>query len=440
MAMSIGHEINNPLTYVLGNNAYIQLDILPELAKLIGDDKRGQDLLVELAELCIEANTGATHIREIVAELGGLTRRAPEGPLAAPKKVAQAAIRMTRPALAGSVTVVSHLDEVKSVMVNEVHLTQVLMNLITNAVHAVQGIVDPAVHITVLERDGQAQFQVRDNGSGISDDHLKRVFDPFFTTKPIGEGTGLGLSVCQQLVEEMGGTLTLESSLGVGTTVQVTLPLAQTRNAEDKDKSKDGEVSPDLDCLRDRSILVIDDEPAVLVTLRRMLEKFGMRVECSSDPAHAVTRIIKSEFELILCDLMMPGMTGMAVYRHVMATRPEEIPKFVFISGGASSEEARAFAHAHAARLVAKPLSPGALQRKLSAAITDPTQLSEACPNLAICPMFPRFQSEQMLTVYRQTFCEALDGVFTGCARYRSMKMGVRPRPTLLPNGEELPS
>ena len=191
--------------------------------------------------------------------------------------------------------------------------------------------------------------------------------------------------------------------------------------------------------LTGRTVFVLDDDPRVLTAIQRMLSSLGMVVTCSDEPSTAVERILESDAELVLCDLMMQNMTGMAVYRDVMAERPDKALKFIFVSGGASSEEARAFAHAHADRMLGKPLLPEEVQRKIAMALQVQRQPSEPCPNLTRCPMFPRFQSEQMLSIYRKTYCEAVYGSFLGCARYRSMKGGVRPAPTLLPNGDMLP-
>ena len=113
--------------------------------------------------------------------------------------------------------------------------------------------------------------------------------------------------------------------------------------------------------------------------------------------------------------------------------------RFVFMSGGPSSEEARAFCAAHAERLLLKPLQLPALRDALVECHRAPSAQLDPCPNMQRCPMFPKFESERMLAVYKVTYCEPTDGTYQRCARYKTMRSGVRPSPRLLPNGEELP-
>ena len=109
------------------------------------------------------------------------------------------------------------------------------------------------------------------------------------------------------------------------------------------------------------------------------------------------------------------------------------------MSGGAASEEARAFCAAHEKRLLNKPMTPEALAEALVDASSQPLTLSEPCPNIVRCPMFPKFQSDHMLSLYKQIYCEPPDGTYKQCARYRTMKSGRRPSELLLPHGQELP-
>ena len=169
--------------------------------------------------------------------------------------------------------------------------------------------------------------RIRDTGVGIPAELLHRATDPFFTTKTVGEGTGLGLSVSRNLVERYHGELTLESEVGVGTCVILSFPevAAPPHLAGIEDVSKDGS-----DGLR---ILLIDDDELILRLLRRILKSH--RLTQASSGLEAIDLLAKhSDFDAILCDLMMPGTTGIDVYDKVQESDPELASRFVFISGG----------------------------------------------------------------------------------------------------------
>ena len=432
MAMSVGHEINNPLTYVVSNNEYICTDILPRLQQLQHGHPETQALLSELKMLHEEIEEGAEHIRRVVAELGGLRRPATETSLILPADAVQAALRMASPALNSSVSLTHHVMSSRPIRINTSLLVQVLINLLTNAAHAVQGMHDPRIEVHCVEASGSAIIEVRDNGSGIRPEFLERIFDPFFTTKPAAEGTGLGLSVCRKLVENMSGTMTLSSTLKQGTTVCVTIPLAKQRFTPD-----DSSVNPSI--IRDLRILVVDDQPSVLRSVMRMLAPLGLDITTEDSPRRALQLIKDDDYDMILSDLMMPAMTGMALYQEVMQHKPEVCARFLFMSGGPSSEEARAFCTAHADRLLTKPINYAVLTKALVSNHLQPVEQAEPCPSISRCPMFPKFQSDRMLNIYKVIYCEPTDGAHQQCARYRSMRSGVRPSPVMLPNGEELP-
>jgi signal transduction histidine kinase/DNA-binding response OmpR family regulator len=433
MALSVGHEINNPLTYVLSNCAFIQEDVLPTLTAPGGLAPAAEEALEELTEMLGEIEEGATHIRRVVAELRGLTRTERVTRPMLPAALIDAAVRMAGPALNTSVRL-SRVDQSdREIAVHMSSLVQVLINLLTNAVHAVQGRIDPTIAVRSRDAGAFVVIEVADNGCGIPSEQLARVFDPFFTTKPVNEGTGLGLAVCRRIMNDLGGELTLDSRVGEGTTVRIALPVpTEPARAEPAPPTATG--------LAGLRVLVIDDQAAILRSLKRMLEPLGLDVHTEADPHRAAERLIVGEHDLVLCDLMMPGLTGMGVYRQVHDRRPELCSRFVFMSGGPASEEARAFCVAHEHRLVLKPMTTATVSAALQAAAERPRGVSEPCPNIRFCPMFPKFQSQQMLSIYKQTYCEATDQTYTRCARYRTMKSGERPSPLLLPHGEELPA
>lgn len=433
MAMGVGHEINNPLTYVLSNAEYIVEDLVPVLRGAKGEGEPSSDV-EELEELMSEINEGANHIRSVVASLGSFARPETQVRSVQLEAVINDALRMGAPALSPTVSVVMEVEDSCEVQVVPSVLVQVLINLLTNAVHAVQGRAHPQVRIRCRRESSRAVVEVTDNGCGIPTPLLDTVFEPFLTTKPVGEGTGIGLAVCRQLVADMGGTLHLTSVVDGGTTAHLGLPVGGTT------EEPAGPVQPrTFATLRGRSALVVDDQPAVLRSLQRLLVPLGLQVSLESDPHTAAQRLLEEDPEFVLCDLMMPALSGMALYRKVTQQRPELSSRFVFVSGGPATEEARAFCAAHERRILAKPVTAARLAVRLLAVLDRPFVAQDPCPNLTRCPMFPKFQSERMLVIYKDIYCEPRDGTHTRCARYRSMKAGVRPSPLLLPHGEALP-
>jgi CheY-like chemotaxis protein len=204
--------------------------------------------------------------------------------------------------------------------------------------------------------------EVRDTGSGIPQENLVRIFDAFFTTKPVGVGTGLGLSICHRIVTGMGGTLEVESEVDKGSVFRVVLPPArgslpapQRISAPAPIKSRRGRV------------LVIDDEPMIATAIGRTLA-FEHEVVVSSDAANALQRILSGErFDVLLCDLMMPQMTGMDLHAALLTQAPEQAERMVFLSGGAFTAAARAFLDEVPNQRLEKPFDT----RQLSALVNE---------------------------------------------------------------------
>ncbi len=186
-------------------------------------------------------------------------------------------------------------------------------------------------------------MEVHDTGAGIPPAVLPHIFDPFFTTKPVGMGTGLGLSVCHGIVTKLGGDIQVESKPGVGTTFRVSL----RRGADRAKTERPPPELPPQDLPRGR-VLVVDDEVMVGNSLRRILAKDHDVVVCTSgrDALAAVSAaetVSKGGFDLILCDVMMPDVTGMDMYEELSRTAPKIAARMVFMTGGTFTPRARDF-------------------------------------------------------------------------------------------------
>jgi CheY-like chemotaxis protein len=247
---------------------------------------------------------------------------------------------------------------------NEARLAQVFLNLIINAAQALpEG--KPAQNEVrlVTRRVGEAfvAAEVHDTGSGIPPEVVGRIFDPFFTTKPVGVGTGLGLALCHAFITSMGGRIEVESQVGRGTMFRVTLPVARGESVQASRavESKKG-VS-----MRGR-VLVVDDDPMVSSALRRTLSReHDVEVVVSSRRALEMLQSPQGLYDVVLCDLMMPEMTGMELHAQLHATAPERAERMVFVTGGAYTPAAQSFLERVTNPRLEKPFEPEKLRERV---------------------------------------------------------------------------
>ena len=222
LSAGIAHEVNNPLTYVMLH----QEAIAGALDKLRTADNT--DLVDRLVQNVAIAQDGAQRVRDIVRDLKIFARASDDAKSPVDVRIAVGrALAIAGHELRGRVTVETDLAEVPRVMASDGRLTQVFLNLIVNAAHAIAGPADAnTIEVRAWAEGANVKVSVRDTGVGIAPEHLPRLFEPFFTTKAVGEGCGLGLSVVHGIVTALGGAIAVESELGAGTTFTVTLPAA----------------------------------------------------------------------------------------------------------------------------------------------------------------------------------------------------------------------
>jgi CheY-like chemotaxis protein len=241
------------------------------------------------------------------------------------------------------------------VVANEAHLSQVFLNLLTNAAQAIPDGAADHNQIQVIGRvdhQGRVIVEVRDTGRGIPPEHLGRIFEPFFTTKPIGVGTGLGLSIGHGIITALGGTIAVESAVGEGTVVRVTLP----PNAVAPALRESPTPTSNTVAGRRGRILIVDDEALLCETMAQALE--GHEVVSHTDGHAVLERIGGGErFDVILCDVMMPELTGMELYARVRELAPDQAGRMVFMSGGAFTPAAQEFLESIPNERLDKPFS-----------------------------------------------------------------------------------
>jgi two-component system, NtrC family, sensor kinase len=226
LAAGVAHEINNPLSFVSSNLGFIQ------------DELRRPEPLEqarsELLEAVSEAREGAERMRLIVQSLQSLSRGDPVStqPLEL-HEVLEASIRLVQGKVCSRARLVRDYGELPQVQGNAVQLAQVFVNLLVNAAQAMPSGGGEIRLSTRVRDDSRAVVEVRDTGCGIPPENLERIFEPFFTTKPAGEGTGLGLSISHGIIRALGGELSVESTVGEGTTFRILLPTVAEQLAEE---------------------------------------------------------------------------------------------------------------------------------------------------------------------------------------------------------------
>jgi CheY-like chemotaxis protein/anti-sigma regulatory factor (Ser/Thr protein kinase) len=251
------------------------------------------------------------------------------------------AIKVARSQLMDRGQIVEILEDVPTVRGNASRLEQVFLNLLVNAIQALSGNLPEAnvIRIRVVRSGDQTVVvEISDTGIGIAPEHLDRVFDPFFTTKPVGLGTGLGLPICHSIITKMGGSISVSSEVGRGTTFQVRVPVDREVQALSiRTPTPPPARSPDR-----AKVLVVDDELTVVSMLSRILTE-EHNVEIATSAETALELIDRSDFDVVLCDLLMPNMSGVDLYEEVLRRYPGFQKRIVFMTGGAFTPRAAQF-------------------------------------------------------------------------------------------------
>ncbi len=362
LAAGITHEINNPLAYVISN-----LDMLAEEIRAMSGQPSGERLR-ELCDMVSDAREGAERVRGIVGRLKSFSR--PEEHRRAPVDVTavlRSAIGMAQGETRRRARVTTDLSEVPMVDADEGQLGQVFINLLLNAAQSIPAgnVDDNEIRVAArADADERVVVEILDSGRGIAPETLGRIFDPFFTTRAVGEGTGLGLSICHGIVTALGGAIEVQSAQGKGSLFRVVLPSTRVGAAgrSEPASARSSSVPPPPSGVRRSRILVVDDDATLAATIRRVFGR-AHDVTIATNGKEALDLLRGGRrFDAIVCDLMMPTMTGMDLYGELARTMPAVCERIVFITGGAFTPAARAFLDRVSNHRVEKPFVPQALR------------------------------------------------------------------------------
>ena len=343
LATGVAHEINNPLTYIMANIGYVSERLARPSASDRSRSEAPPDELVEVRAALEEAQEGAVRIRQIVRDLKVFARGDEERyGLIDVRQNLESSISMVWNEIRHRARLVRELGPVPPVEGNESRLGQVFLNLLLNAAQAIREGDASANQIRVVtgtDEAGRVRVVIEDTGVGIAPDMLRRIFDPFFTTKPVGLGTGLGLYICHGIIRAMGGDIVAESVVGRGARFQVTLPPARVVSAPPEPPR----ASAPRPQQRRPRVLIVDDEVLVAQGLERTLSRHYDVVLAYGGRQAAELMVRDHDFDVILCDLMMPELAGSDLFAVVEASWPHLAARIVFMTGGAFTKETTGF-------------------------------------------------------------------------------------------------
>ncbi len=330
LAAGVAHEINNPLTYA-------QLSA-QRITRMLGQLEMSEEARTTLRSHLDDIQHGIKRVASITHTLHSFVSHddTASGPVDL-EDVVTRALKMVDNDLRHAARLVRDLAPVPPVTGNAARLEQVIVNVLINAIKALPANASTRheIGVSLAHTGDRVTVTIRDTGCGIPAALRGRIFDPFFTTRDVGHGMGLGLSVSKTIVEKFGGAIEVDSIENAGTTVRVLLRVYASGGSA-RPASQPSEA--DMPNTRRLRVLVVDDEEIICTVLRRMLAEHHdvATVRTGHD---ALRELESAAFDMILCDVMMPGMNGDELHRRVAASHPELARRFVFMSGGALHPE-----------------------------------------------------------------------------------------------------
>ncbi|HJX36779.1 MAG TPA: ATP-binding protein, partial [Dehalococcoidales bacterium] len=354
MAAGVAHEINNPLTGVLGfsqmllEKENVPEEIKAELRLIVDGSQRVADIVKRLLTFARQTKPvkTMTNINELIDNT---------------LKLREYVLKTV------NINVVTRFDpELPWSVADPGQLQQVFLNLIVNAEQAMKTAHGRGTLTVTTEKKGNDIFlSFQDDGPGIKFEDLKRLFEPFFTTKAPGEGTGLGLSLSRSIILEHNGSMRVESEFGRGANFIIELPIIESLPSEAAVLMPPVQKKPAE--TKHGKILVVDDEPGVRILLERVFIQMGHQVDTVADAETAVNKLdAGSTYDIILTDVRMPGMSGIELHTHILEKSPAMKNKIIFITGDVMGADIKEFLVKNNLTYFAKPFDIEALKAKIN--------------------------------------------------------------------------
>jgi len=345
----VAHELNNPLATILNwaeRLAELQLD---------ATSKRGIDAILSATE----------RATRIVRNLLTFARPRPTTrSMIDLNHVVRETLELRADEQAASqIMVVTALAAGLPPIFADAHrIQQVLLNLMNNAEHAMvtsHGRGSMVVRTWHEAAHNSVSFEVSDDGPGLAPEIKNRIFDAFFTTKAPGEGTGLGLAVTYNIVKDHGGRIRVESEAGQGTSFVVDLPVTATQEVPPPPNA----TTAPPEAVRGSTVLLVEDERALASAIAGALSDAGLKVDVAGDGEEALARVRQGSYDVVICDLKMPRVSGKMIYRAIAAATPSLARRVIFVTGDVAATEADRFLAESGCRWLVKPFRIGDLLR-----------------------------------------------------------------------------
>jgi PAS domain S-box-containing protein len=354
MAAGIAHEINNPLTAVLGFSQIIlegknvPEDIRENITIIANESQRVANIVRRLLTFARQTKPVKTsvNLNEVIDNT---------------LKLRQYVLKTA------NISAITNYDpELPCLVVDPGQMQQVFLNLIVNAEQAMKKAHGKGIlKITTEKKDNYIRISFRDDGPGITKENMGHLFEPFFTTKDIGEGTGLGLSLSRSIILEHGGKMRVESESGLGATFIVELPVVDAAPPGPENACAITEIQPSPE--KSGRILVVDDEPGIRALLEKVLTQIGYIVDTITNPKIVKDKLNAGErYDAILLDIRMPGMSGTELYSHIIENMPVLKGKIIIITGDVMGPDIKDFLTKNNLPYLVKPFDIKLLKEKIN--------------------------------------------------------------------------
>lgn len=365
LAAGLARKLESPLDFVIGNQQYAQRELgaLREFLDGLTPKRRALavELVSEIESALRDSISGVEKLRSVVVQLKRLGQPlASEPRLLDVRHLLDAALAITGAELAARARVVREFRVCPKVYADEVRLITVFVNLLKNAAQSIEiGALDSHEIriVTSTSSQGGALIEVRDTGSGVATPALSRIFEPFFTTRNPEACPGLGLSIAHGIVSGLGGSIEVDSHVEAGSTFRVLLPSVAEPHSTPAASARPTTPTRPRRADAEARLLFVDDEPILLDALLRALE--GNYAVDRASGGHAALELLAAgnEYDLLVCDLMMPGMTGMDLFNALEARFPRSARRMAFMTGGAFTLPAQEFIGVAGRRVLEKPFT-----------------------------------------------------------------------------------
>ena len=338
----IVHELNNPLTTILGFSELLLKEGAiadpSRLTKIHSEAERSVRIIQNLLRLARE-----DHSSPDIIDINESIRRTVE--------LAQYQLRLNRIQIDLKLS-----SKAPKVLAHAGELTQVVLNLVTNATQAISGVRDSGtIQVTSAVVRDRVIVSVIDDGPGLSEANLRRIFEPFFTTKETG--TGLGLSLSRNIIREIGGDLWASSEQSCGATFTLELPEA----ANGIETANDSAADDPIVLAPDRSVLIVDDEDHITELIESVLQSWGYQTDRLNDGAPAIEFLKAKDYDILICDLHMPGISGRELIEWTRMNRQNV--RILLLSGDVARKDTNEFAKNYGAHFLSKPFSVSELTK-----------------------------------------------------------------------------